>query len=166
LAGLGIADTVSNGHLDLNHGLVSSLYNPYAAIPSMHIGYAVIVATSLLRHGRHLLVRALGALYPPFVLLVIVATGNHFFFDAAAGALVASLAATASALITRPATTGRGHSDSSGVQPTPARRAGGVAMIARRSARERWIPACAGSLPPSTADRLAGKPPEMRRRQR
>lgn len=107
LAGLGIADTVSNGHVDLNHGLVSSLYNPYAAVPSMHIGYALIVATSLLRHGRHLLVRALGALYTPFVLLVIVATGNHFFFDAAAGALVAGLAATTSALITRPAATGR-----------------------------------------------------------
>jgi PAP2 superfamily len=107
LAGVGIADTVSNGHVDLNRGLVSSLYNPYAAVPSMHIGYALIVATSLLRHGRHLLVRALGALYTPFVLLVIVATGNHFFFDAAAGALVAGLAATTSALITRPAATGR-----------------------------------------------------------
>ena len=73
----------------------------------MHVGYALIVATSLLRHGRHLLVRALGALYPPFVLLVIVATGNHFFFDSAAGALVAGLAATTSALITRTAVTGR-----------------------------------------------------------
>jgi hypothetical protein len=107
LAGLGIADTVSNGHVDLNHGLVSSLYNPYAAVPSLHIGYALIVAASPLRHGRHRLVRALGVLYPPFVLLVIVATGNHFFFDAAAGALVAVLAATAAALITRPAATGR-----------------------------------------------------------
>jgi hypothetical protein len=106
LAGLGITDTVSNGHVDLNHGLVSSLYNPYAAVPSMHVGYAVIFAASLLRHGRRRLVRALGVLYPPFVLLVIVATGNHFFFDAA-GALVAALAATAAALITRPATTGR-----------------------------------------------------------
>ena len=106
LAGIGIADTVSNGHVDLNHGLVSSLYNPYAAIPNMHIGYALIVAASLLRHGRHLLVRALGTLYPTFVLLVIVATGNHFFLDAAAGALVAGMAATASALITRPAATG------------------------------------------------------------
>ena len=113
LAGLGIADTVSNGHVDLNHGLVSSLYNPYAAVPSMHIGYALIVAASLLRHGRHRLVRALGALYPPFVLLVIVATGNHFFFDAAAGALVACLAATAAALSTRPAATAR-------VTPLPA----------------------------------------------
>jgi hypothetical protein len=40
LAGLGIVDTVSSGRVDLNHGLVSSLYNPDAAVPSMHIGYA------------------------------------------------------------------------------------------------------------------------------
>ena len=108
LAGIGIADTVSNGHVDLNHGLVSSLYNPYAAVPSMHIGYALSVAASLLRHGRHRLVRTLGALYPLFVLLVVVATGNHFFLDAAAGALVAGLAAAAvAALLTRPAVTRR-----------------------------------------------------------
>jgi len=102
LAGIGIADTVSGGHIDLNSGLVSSLYNPYAAVPSMHIGYALIIAASLLRHGRHRLVRTLGALYPALVLLVVVATGNHFFFDAAAGALVAGLAAAAAAVLTRP----------------------------------------------------------------
>jgi PAP2 superfamily len=149
LAGVGIADTVSNGHVDLNRGLVSSLYNPYAAVPSMHIGYALIVATSLLRHGRHLLVRALGALYTPFVLLVIVATGNHFFFDAAAGALVAALAATAAALITRPAATGR-------VTALLAQRK----MTERRSASD-GFPPFAGSLPASTADRLAGTQPAM-----
>ena len=105
LAGVGILDTVSGRHVDLNRGLVSSLYNPYAAVPSMHVGYALIVAAALLRHGRHLLVRALGALYPPFVALVIVATGNHFFLDAAAGALVAGLgAALAALLIRRPVT--------------------------------------------------------------
>jgi hypothetical protein len=104
LAGVGVLDTVSGRQVDLNHGLVSSLYNPYAAVPSMHIGYALIVAVALLRHGRRLLVRAVGALYPPFVLLV-VATGNHFFLDAAAGALVAGLAAGLAALLTpRPAT--------------------------------------------------------------
>jgi hypothetical protein len=105
LAGIGIADTVSNGHVDLNSGLVSSLYNPYAAVPSMHIGYALIVAVSLLRLGRRPVVRALGALYPSAVLLIVVATGNHFFVDAAAGALVAGLAAAAAALLTRPAAT-------------------------------------------------------------
>jgi hypothetical protein len=103
LAGIGIADTVSNGHVDLNKGLVSSLYNPYAAVPSMHIGYALIVAASLLVHGRRRLVRGLAALYPPFVLLVVVATGNHFFFDAVTGAVVAVVAATSAAFLTRPA---------------------------------------------------------------
>jgi len=104
LAGVGILDTVSGAHIDLNRGLVSTLYNPYAAVPSMHVGYALIVAAGLLRHGRHLLVRAIGALYPPFVVLVIVATGNHFFLDAAAGALVAGLAVALAALLTgRPA---------------------------------------------------------------
>ena len=101
LAEIGIADTVSRGPIDLNHGLVSSLYNPYAALPSMHIGYALVVALTLLRHGRRSLVRALGALYPPFVLLVIVATGNHFFLDAAAGAITVALAAASASVITR-----------------------------------------------------------------
>jgi hypothetical protein len=107
LAGIGIADTVSNGHVDLNKGFVSSLYNPYAAVPSMHIGYALIVAASLLLYARRPLVRVLGALYPPFVLLVVVATGNHFFFDAAAGALVAAVAAAATFVLTRGAATSR-----------------------------------------------------------
>ena len=106
-AGIGIADTVSSGHVDLNTGLVSSLYNPYAAVPSMHIGYALLIAASLLRYGRRRLVRVLGALYPPFVLLVVVATGNHFFFDAAAGALVAGVAAAAAALLARRAAPAR-----------------------------------------------------------
>jgi len=91
LAGIGVADTVSGDHVDLNHGLVSSLYNPYAALPSMHIGYALILAAALFWYGRHGLVRALAPLYPPFVLVVVVATGNHFFLDAAAGAVVAGL---------------------------------------------------------------------------
>jgi hypothetical protein len=55
-----------------------------------------------------LLVRALGALYAPFVLLVIVATGNHFFLDAAAGALVAGLGAALAALVIRRPVTARG----------------------------------------------------------
>jgi hypothetical protein len=107
LAGVGIVDTVSGGRVDLNRGLVSSLYNPYAALPSTHVGYALIVAAGLLRHGRRLHVRTLGALYPPFVLLVIVATGNHFFLDAAAGALVAGLAAALAARLTRRPATAR-----------------------------------------------------------
>jgi hypothetical protein len=81
-----IVDTVSGGHIDLNTGLVSSLYNPYATVPSMHVGYALVVGVSLLRYGRQRVLRFLiGALYPPFALLVVVATGNDFLFDALSG---------------------------------------------------------------------------------
>ena len=68
--------------------LIASALAPYAAVPSMHVGYALIVAASLLLHARRPLVRVLGELYPPFVLLVVVATGNNFFFDAAAATVV------------------------------------------------------------------------------
>jgi hypothetical protein len=91
----------STGAVDLNHGLVTALYNPYAAVPSMHIGYAVLVGGALIRYGRSPWLRAGGALYPCFVLLVIIATGNHFFFDAAAGAAVAVAAALLAALCLR-----------------------------------------------------------------
>lgn len=107
LSELGINDAVSGSHINLNHGLVSSLYNPYAAVPSMHIGYALVVAASLLRYGSLRPVRVLAALYPLFVLLVVVSTGNHFFFDAAAGALVATVAAGIAALLQQAAATPR-----------------------------------------------------------
>ena len=92
LAGLGISDTISGPHVDLNRGLVSSLYNPFAAIPSMHVGYAVVVGAGLARYASLPVARLAGVLYPLFVLLVIVATGNHFVLDAVAGAAVARVA--------------------------------------------------------------------------
>ena len=93
LAGMGIVDTVSKGHVDLNSGLVHSLYNPFAAMPSMHFGYAVIIGTSAVALSRQRAARLAGSAYPLFVLLVIVATGNHFLLDAVAGGLVVGAAA-------------------------------------------------------------------------
>jgi hypothetical protein len=102
MAALGIADTISGDHVDLNHGLLSSLYNPFAAVPSMHVGYAVIVGASLIRYGRRPALRAVGILYPMLVVLVIVATGNHFLFDAVAGLIVAAVAAGVARLLLSP----------------------------------------------------------------
>jgi hypothetical protein len=102
LAGVGIGDTVSaTTAVDLHSTAVSSLYNPYAAVPSMHIGFSVIVGVAMIRLARRPLWRLVGALYPAFVLFEIVATGNHFFFDAAAGAVVAGLAFAATVFVPR-----------------------------------------------------------------
>ena len=78
--------------MSLNGSLTSALYNPYAAVPSMHIGYALVVGASLVKFARRRALRLAGGLYPLFMLLVVTATGNHFFVDALAGALAAVLA--------------------------------------------------------------------------
>jgi hypothetical protein len=110
LAAVGVADTISGHGVNLNHGLVSSLYNPFAAMPSMHVGYAVIVGASLVRYGGRVWLRVLGALYPALIVVVIVATGNHFLLDAVAGAAVAAVAATVTAVALAP----RRHSRDAG----------------------------------------------------
>jgi hypothetical protein len=105
LAGIGIVDTVSGDHVNLNTGLVSSLYNPFAAVPSMHVGYSLVVGGAVAWQARGRLVQAAGALYPAFVLLVIVATGNHFLLDAFVGAAVSGVALLGAWLITFPQAT-------------------------------------------------------------
>ncbi len=89
LANLGFADTVTeHAGLNLSSDLLGSLYNPIAAVPSLHFGYALIVGVALARLASQRWLRRLGAAYPALMLLIIVATGNHFLFDAAAGGLV------------------------------------------------------------------------------
>ena len=89
LSGLGFADTVTaHTHVNLSSDLLGSLYNPFAAVPSMHFGYALLVGFVVATTASNRWLRLVGALYPPFMLFDIVATGNHFVFDAAAGALV------------------------------------------------------------------------------
>src|SRR5436190_2535748 len=88
LAALGFVDTVSHSaKVNLSSDLLGSLYNPFAAVPSLHFGYALLVGLTIARVARRPFVRVLGAIYPAVMLFVIVATGNHFFFDAAAGGL-------------------------------------------------------------------------------
>lgn len=62
--------------------------NQYAAMPSLHIGWALWCGVAIFLCGRRLWVRLLGALYPWFTLIVIVGTANHFIVDAVAGLAV------------------------------------------------------------------------------
>ena len=104
LSGQGFVDTVSaHTHVNLSSDLLGSLYNPFAAVPSMHFGYALIVGFALAAYARRPVIRVIGALYPPFMLFDIVATGNHFLFDAAMGGLVVLVAAYFATLTVRTA---------------------------------------------------------------
>jgi membrane-associated phospholipid phosphatase len=72
---------------------LSALFNPYAAVPSMHVAFALMVGWPLARLVRSRALRVVWVLYPFLMAFVIVATANHFITDALLGALTAGLAA-------------------------------------------------------------------------
>jgi membrane-associated phospholipid phosphatase len=72
---------------------VSALLNLYAAIPSMHVCFALLVGWPLARLVRPRPLRLLWFLYPFLITFVVVATGNHYFADAFLGAITAAISA-------------------------------------------------------------------------
>lgn len=81
-----MVDTIRDGGLDLESGLVVKLYNPIAAFPSLHMAFAVVTSAAVLAEARSPAVRAVAVAYPGAVAVVIFATANHFVLDALAGA--------------------------------------------------------------------------------
>ncbi|MEU6275432.1 phosphatase PAP2 family protein [Streptomyces populi] len=75
------------------HPAADALANQFAAMPSLHFGWALMVAIGLITATRSRL-RALWLLHPLLTLLVIVGTANHYWLDAvvAAGLLCVALA--------------------------------------------------------------------------
>ena len=67
----------------------------YAAIPSMHIGVAAMLAWPLARLVRPRPLKLLWALWPLIITFVTIITGNHFFLDAVLGFATAGVAAVA-----------------------------------------------------------------------
>jgi hypothetical protein len=85
---LGIADTVGLSSHDT--GSVGGIpFDPYAAMPSMHVGWSLLVALVVFRVTRRWIARGLFALHPLLMALTVTATGNHYFVDQIAGVLVA-----------------------------------------------------------------------------
>jgi hypothetical protein len=75
-----------------------TLTNQFAAMPSLHVGWAVTVAVALIATSRSRF-RWFWLAHPAITLLVVVATGNHYWLDA----LVAvALLLVAAAIVVRP----------------------------------------------------------------
>lgn len=85
----GFVDTLSIiSGIDLHAGQLSGWFNPFAAVPSMHFAYALmigVVAAILIRPWP---LRLLVLTYPMIVFVTIVGTANHYVFDAFAGGAV------------------------------------------------------------------------------
>ncbi len=78
--------------VDLARPLGPALPNDYAAMPSLHIGFAIWSCLALLERARSGGARAALLAYPVLMSLAVVATGNHFFLDIAGGGAVLAAA--------------------------------------------------------------------------
>lgn len=80
---------------------VKSLINLYAAVPSIHVCFAILVGWPMARLMRRRWVKALWGLYPLLVTYAVVATGNHYLTDAFLGAVTAAVSMLVAARLAR-----------------------------------------------------------------
>ena len=62
-------------------------YNLFAAMPSLHIGWTLLLGVLFLR-TKYIWLKAFGIIYPTLTFFAITITGNHYIIDALGGAAV------------------------------------------------------------------------------
>jgi len=86
-------------------GLVDSASaNPFAAMPSLHLAWAVWSAMFAARLIRRRSLRSVAYAYPVVTTIVVMATANHYFLDVVAGAATTIVATTTTGTATTRAT--------------------------------------------------------------
>jgi membrane-associated phospholipid phosphatase len=103
LAGVASDTVTQQTFFDLQHPFIQAFYNPVAAMPSLHVGLAPVVAWALWRLTAHWPTRILGLAYPLLVATSIVVTGNHYLLDIVGGLAVVLPAAALARFLTGPA---------------------------------------------------------------
>jgi hypothetical protein len=71
---------------------LGGLTNEYAAMPSLHVAWALWCGWQVMGYARHRWVRVVGFLYPVTTVFAVMGTGNHFFLDVVGGVLVLVIA--------------------------------------------------------------------------
>lgn len=71
---------------------LGGLTNQLAAMPSMHVGWAVWCALALSMCATGLLIRTAAWAHVALTVLVVIGTGNHWAIDAAVGAALVAMA--------------------------------------------------------------------------
>ena len=102
LLDLGLVDTVTEQSHSYRALQPPGLTNQYAAFPSLHAGWNLLVGIILFRSFRSLAVRAFAVVSPLAMALAVVVTANHFVIDVAAGAVVVLIGLTVASGLARP----------------------------------------------------------------
>lgn len=89
LAGSEFIDTVTAHSQSYRVFQPPMLTNQYAAFPSLHVGWNLLIGIALVRNASALPGRLLGVLSPLAMALAAVATANHYVIDVVAGSILA-----------------------------------------------------------------------------
>jgi PAP2 superfamily len=95
----GYVDVVAASHAigSWHTGALASAANQYAAMPSLHIAWAVWCTVVVWRISTRRWIRALAAVYPFVTAFAVLSTGNHYVLDVLAGLATLALAMAAAA---------------------------------------------------------------------
>jgi membrane-associated phospholipid phosphatase len=77
----------------VENGPSSALLNLYAAVPSMHVCFSLMIGIPMSRFVKRRTLKVLWCIYPLFIMFVVIATGNHYLTDVFLGAVTAATAA-------------------------------------------------------------------------
>ncbi|HWC33888.1 MAG TPA: phosphatase PAP2 family protein [Mycobacteriales bacterium] len=90
----GFTDTLIKFHTwgSIASGSIAKESNQYAAMPSLHVAWALWCGIAIVTLAERRWVRVLGALYPVCTVLVVLGTANHYVLDAVGGVLVLGFA--------------------------------------------------------------------------
>jgi hypothetical protein len=101
LTDVGLTDTVARYSHAYRALQPPSLVNRYAAFPSLHFGWDLLVGIALARHAPSLWLRAFGWAMPALMAAAVVTTANHWVLDIPAGGLIALLGLAAAVALRR-----------------------------------------------------------------
>ncbi|KAJ9120780.1 hypothetical protein QFC22_002713 [Naganishia vaughanmartiniae] len=87
----GYVDTVHAGEA-ASIWTTNKFQNQLAAFPSLHFGYSFVIGLSLFMYSPHRPIRWVALGYPVLILLIIMATANHYLLDAVGGFFVTIIA--------------------------------------------------------------------------
>jgi membrane-associated phospholipid phosphatase len=93
----GFVDTLAHygGIWSFDSGAMQKVSNQYAAMPSLHFAWSTWCALVLVPTFRRRWLKALAIAYPVCTLFAIIVTGNHYWLDAAGGAVILAIGAAA-----------------------------------------------------------------------
>lgn len=89
LVDIGAVDTVTQYSRAYRVLQPPAFVNQYAAMPSLHLGWDLLICMALFQSTRNRLARAFAILLPPAMFGSIVLTANHYIADGVAGVLLA-----------------------------------------------------------------------------